>query len=177
MYVVSLGFASSTTIQSRDILITFVFLVHESRDQILLAEDEEDDGWDDGEEEVFGLGIEDDSDDDNEDDTGEEDTAINEGYDDLDRSPPRKPKKTQKTVKKNEASPSSSGSESEESESWGRKKSAYYASNDGLLADKEGEDDEEEAYEMEEREARRLQARMRETMDEEDYGLDDVMNT
>ena len=43
-----------------------------------------------------------------------------------------------------------------------------------MLADKEGEEDEEEAYEMEEREARRLQARARDTMEDADYGFDDM---
>ncbi|KAF8521065.1 Sas10 C-terminal domain-containing protein, partial [Gautieria morchelliformis] len=82
----------------------------------------------------------------------------------------RKPKK--QTAK---ASSLPSDTESEESESWGRKKSAYYASNAGLLAEKEGEEDEEEANQMEEREARRLQARMRDTMVDEDFGLDDML--
>lgn len=151
-------------------------LVHEMRDRIMLeGEDAEgDEEWDDGEEEVFGLDLEDDSEDDNAVNGEGVDAGINEIIED-EGSPSHNSKKTkQKTPRRTEASPSPSDSESEELESWGHKKSAYYASNAGLLADREGEEDEEEANEMEEREARRLQARMRENMEDEDYGLDEL---
>lgn len=135
--------------------------------------------WGDGEEEIFGLELEDDSGDNEMVDGEGGDPDVNESDEDEDISSSLKHKsrKTKKnTAKRIVASPSPSDAESEESESWGRKKSAYYASNVGLLADKEGEEGEEEANEMEEREARRLQARMRDTMVDEDYGLDELFN-
>jgi len=41
---------------------------------------------------------------------------------------------------------------------------------------KEGQEDEEEANDMEEQEAKRLQAKMRDGMSDGDFGLDDVMD-
>ena len=61
-----------------------------------------------------------------------------------------------------------SGSEEEE-EGWGTKKSAYYASNAGEI-----ESDDEEAHELEEQEARRLQTKARDAMADDDFGLGDV---
>lgn len=54
-------------------------------------------------------------------------------------------------------------------ETWGRNKSAYYSSN---AADVESDD--EEANELEEQEAKRLQAKAREVMVEDDFGLHDL---
>lgn len=62
---------------------------------------------------------------------------------------------------------SESGSDVDDTEGWGSKKSAYYSSNAAQL-----ESDDEEANEMEEQEARRLQAKMRTHMSESDFGLD-----
>ena len=64
----------------------------------------------------------------------------------------------------------SESSESSEEEGWGTKKSAYYASN----AD-EIESDDEEANELEEQEAKRLQAKARDAMADNDFGLGDVV--
>ncbi|KAF8587581.1 hypothetical protein K439DRAFT_810748 [Ramaria rubella] len=150
---------------------------HSTRDRILLeGEDfEGEEEWGDGEEEVFGLGLDDESEDDEETD-GEGDALSQEDVEESTSAVPGKSKKTKKSAKKTDSSSLPSGSDSEESESWGRTKSAYYASNAGLLADKEGEEDEEEANEMEEQEARRLQTRMRDTMVDEDFGLDYVVD-
>ena len=59
--------------------------------------------------------------------------------------------------------------ESEEEESWGRKKSAYYSSN---AAELDSED--EEANELEEQEAKRIQAKTRDAMLDDDFGLADI---
>ena len=60
--------------------------------------------------------------------------------------------------------------ESEEEEGWGTKKSAYYASNAEQL-----ESDDEEANELEEQEAKRLQSKARDAMADDDFGLGDVV--
>ncbi|KAI0054563.1 hypothetical protein BV25DRAFT_1873312 [Artomyces pyxidatus] len=60
--------------------------------------------------------------------------------------------------------------ESEEEESWGRKKSTYYSSNAAEL-----DSDDEEANELEEQEAKRLQEKIRDVMAEDDFGLGDVV--
>jgi len=57
----------------------------------------------------------------------------------------------------------------EEEEGWGGKKSAYYSSNAAQL-----DSEDEEANEMEEQEAKRLQAKARDTMIDDDFGLTDV---
>ncbi|KAH9955170.1 hypothetical protein BC827DRAFT_1271975 [Russula dissimulans] len=59
--------------------------------------------------------------------------------------------------------------ESEEEESWGRKKSAYYASNAPEI-----DSEDEEANEMEEQEARRIQAKARDALLDDDFGLVDI---
>jgi U3 small nucleolar RNA-associated protein 3 len=59
--------------------------------------------------------------------------------------------------------------ESEEEETWGTKKSAYYSANDAHF-----DSEDEEANELEEKEARRLQMKAREGMCDEDFGLDNL---
>ncbi|KII86949.1 hypothetical protein PLICRDRAFT_43637 [Plicaturopsis crispa FD-325 SS-3] len=83
--------------------------------------------------------------------------------------PPSK-KATAKPKSKKKAPTSSSSEDDSESEeeTWGRTKGAYYSSNAAQL-----ESDDEEANELEEQEARRLQAKMREAMAEDDFGLGD----
>jgi U3 small nucleolar RNA-associated protein 3 len=139
--------------------------VEASRDQILLEADEQgasDDGDDD---EVFalqGLAPSSDASDEDEDASDEEDAAP---------TPSSKPSKAQK--KKKPAPPASSASENEEDEEeeegWGRKKAAYYASNAELIAS-----DDDEANELEEAEARRLQLKARSALRDEDFGLADL---
>ncbi|KDQ21628.1 hypothetical protein BOTBODRAFT_208901 [Botryobasidium botryosum FD-172 SS1] len=141
-------------------------LFHAGRDKILLDGQEDGDTDDDlnDEEEVFGLkGI--DSEDDDVDDDQE---------DDLPETPATSAAKRKSKDKKSTRGPRSSSSQSSESESedderWGSKKSAYYSSNAALL----GSDD-EEANQLEEMEARRLQAKSKELITEDDYGLADV---
>jgi len=59
-------------------------------------------------------------------------------------------------------------SEESEEESWGRKASAYYSSNAAQI-----ESDDDEALELEENEAIRLQAKALDGMDDNDFGLND----
>ncbi|KAF8527529.1 Sas10 C-terminal domain-containing protein [Hysterangium stoloniferum] len=148
---------------------------HDIRDKILLEGEnpDSDEGWDD-DEEVFGLGLSEESDD--EDENARKDTEGDPSDQEVSLLQRKEKKKTKKTLKQPSPSPSPSESDADESESWGKNKSAYYASNADVIASKEGEEDEEEANEMEEREARRLQARMRDDMLDEDYGLSDVVD-
>lgn len=138
-------------------------LVHVSRDKVLL--DGGDYGRDDDgdEDEVFALqGIEDEDDGDVE--------MLSE--DDILQETPSKSTKTTKAKNSKKRKKVANSSEEEpsdsEEETWGRGKSAYYASN---AAELESED--EEGHELEEQEAKRLQAKGREGMADEDFGLDD----
>jgi U3 small nucleolar RNA-associated protein 3 len=139
--------------------------VEASRDQILLEGDEQGASDDGDEDEVFALqGLAPSSDASDEDaDASEEDSAA--------PPPTAKPSKAQK--KKKPAPPASSASENEdeeeEEEGWGRKKAAYYASNADLIAS-----DDDEANELEEAEARRLQLKARSALRDEDFGLADL---
>ncbi|KAI0287956.1 Sas10 C-terminal domain-containing protein [Russula brevipes] len=140
---------------------------HASKDRILL-EGEEAVADDDGDEdEVFSLkGIpSSESDEDEEEDAYEEE--------DLDED------QTHPTIRENigrkskvKLPPDSDDEEekgSEEEESWGHKKSAYYSSN---AAEIDSED--EEANELEEQEAGRIQTKARDAMVDDDFGLADI---
>lgn len=150
-------------------------VVHASRDKILL---EDDDGRSDDEgdeEEVFALkGMPDDSGDDES--VEEDENADAESDDNLEELAAHaaranaKAKKAKGKQKKN-GPPSTEGSDSEsEEEGWGRTKAAYYSSNAGQLSS-----DDEEANEMEEQEAKRLQAKARDAMADDDFGLGDAV--
>ncbi|KAI0647747.1 Sas10 C-terminal domain-containing protein [Trametes meyenii] len=151
---------------------------HASRDKILLDGDD-DGGSDDGDEdEVFALrGMDEDASEDSEDDG--EDAHYEDDEDDIDdvhyaaaeaaRKEKKKGKSTGKKGKKDESEEEESEEDSEEDEGWGTKKSAYYASNE---QDIDSED--EEAIELEEQEAKRLQTKARDAMADDDFGLDDV---
>jgi U3 small nucleolar RNA-associated protein 3 len=146
-------------------------LVHASRDQILLdGEDVQSD--DEGEEEeVFALkGVSDEEDDDEDDDEDYDDHDQDE-HDKEVQTPISKRAKQPNDKQKAEIPPTSDEDEreEEEEEGWGHKKSAYYSSN---AAELDSED--EEANEMEEQEAKRLQAKLREGMTDEDFGLGDI---
>ncbi|GJE88396.1 Sas10 C-terminal domain-containing protein [Phanerochaete sordida] len=142
---------------------------HAARDEILLdGEDRMSDDEGD-EEEVFALrGMPQDSD-------SEEDDHDEDDEDDFEDTHPEpgpstvKQKKGKKTSKAAASSESESESESEE-EGWGKSKAAYYSSNAGQL-----DSDDEEANEMEEQEARRLQAKARDAMTDNDFGLEDTV--
>ncbi|KIK07982.1 hypothetical protein K443DRAFT_672868 [Laccaria amethystina LaAM-08-1] len=145
---------------------------HASRDKILL-DGGDTAGYDDGDDdEVFALkGMPNDSDEDEdefglqeEDEDMVEDSAV----------PLKKEKKKDIKKKKGKAAIVSSSSEeereSDEEETWGRGKAAYYSSNADQL-----ESDDEEGNELEEQEAKRLQAKMREGMGDADFGLNDAV--
>ena len=141
------------------------YLVHASKDRILL-EGEEIGADDDGDEdEVFALkGIPSSESDEDEDD------VYDEEYDEDQPHPPTHVSKGGKAKVK--PPPESNDDEeqgSEEEESWGRKKSAYYSSNAADL-----DSDDEEANELEEQEARRIQAKARDAMLDDDFGLADL---
>ncbi|KAJ7044002.1 Sas10 C-terminal domain-containing protein [Mycena alexandri] len=134
---------------------------HASRDKILL-EGNELGGDDDGDEdEVFGLDLDD------SDDLEDEDVEENETED----IPATKAKSSKGKSKKAKAkSKASSDEDSDEDEAWGRGRSAYYSSNAAQL-----DSDDEEGNELEEQEAKRLQAKSRDAMADNDFGLDDVV--
>lgn len=152
-------------------IIHYLSLVHAARDRILLdGEDVRSDDEGD-EEEVFALkGIDDDS----EDDDDAEDMEDDEDNLDMPTDPgpssiKGKKNKGKKAAKAAGSSDEESGSEEEE-EGWGRSKANYYSSNAAQL-----ESDDEEANEMEEQEAKRLQAKARDAMVDDDFGLDDIV--
>jgi U3 small nucleolar RNA-associated protein 3 len=129
----------------------------------------------DDEEEVFALKGLDGDDYDNEDpDDGEEDEDEDEEDGDIEaESAPSRPKskKTKAALSKSATSKSVEEEiESEDEERWGKTKSAYYSS-----AANEADPDDEEARAMEETEARRLQGKARESMNDDDFGFEDVV--
>lgn len=132
---------------------------HASRDKILLNGDGDNEDEDGDEDEVFALeGV---SDEDSEEAEGD-----GEDEDDGDEDPVVTKSKTKtKTKLKKASSPSDTGSEDE---SWGRSKSAYYSSNAAQI-----DSEDEEANELEEQEARRLQVKARDAIHEDDFGLDE----
>ena len=157
----------------------YINVVHASRDKILL-EGDDDGGSDDGDEdEVFALkGMPDDGSSSDEDENegpeyGSDDDIDHVHYAAAESA--KKEKKKQGKAKGKKGKQDESGSEdeddeSEEEEGWGTKKSAYYASNAEQL-----ESDDEEANELEEQEAKRLQTKARDAMADDDFGLGDVV--
>ncbi|KAI8978801.1 Sas10 C-terminal domain-containing protein [Trametes punicea] len=163
---------------------------HASRDKILLEGDDAG-GSDDGDEdEVFALkGVSEDEDEDEDDTDGREGAQYEDDEDDIDdihyaaaeaAQKEKKKQKQKKTAKgkkgKDDGSASASDEEEEdeeedeeEEEGWGTKKSAYYSSNA-----QEIDSEDEEAIELEEQEAKRLQAKARDAMADDDFGLGDV---
>ncbi|CAA7261365.1 unnamed protein product [Cyclocybe aegerita] len=137
---------------------------HASRDKILLEGVGPGGYSDDGDEdEVFALkGMDDESEDE------EEVYGYGEHEEDEEaKNKTKKSKKAQKSEGKGKKS-SDDEQESEEEESWGKGRGSYYSSNADQL-----ESDDEEGNELEEKEATRLQAKMREEMEDEDFGLND----
>jgi U3 small nucleolar RNA-associated protein 3 len=87
------------------------------------------------------------------------------------KSASKSSKKAKKKVNKPDDSSESENSDDEsEEETWGTKKSAFYDAD-------EVDSDDEEALELEEQEARRLQAKARSDMTEDDFGLNDAAFT
>ncbi|KAF9649767.1 hypothetical protein BDM02DRAFT_3113215 [Thelephora ganbajun] len=149
---------------------------HANQDRILLDGDEMQYDEDDfgAEDEVFALNGVDSS---SEGEGGDENQEGEEDAMEVDDGP-----STSRSVKSSKAKPtkarklSAPGSgldqgedESEEEETWGTKKSAYYSANDAHF-----DSGDEEANELEEKEARRLQMEAREGMGDEDFGLDNL---
>lgn len=131
---------------------------HASRDKILLDEDGDVEDEDGDEDEVFALeGVSDEDSEEAEGDEDEDGFAHAEDDDDEDAVVTRRKTKLRK------ASSPDTGSEDE---SWGRSKSAYYSSNAAQI-----DSGDEEANELEEQEARKLQLKARDAIDEGDFGL------
>lgn len=140
-------------------LKTIIILVHASRDKILLNEDGDDEDEDGDEEEVFALeGVSDEDSEEAEGDEDEDGLAHAEDEDDEEDAVV-----TRRKTKSKKASSPDTGSEDE---SWGRSKSAYYSSNAAQI-----DSGDEEANELEEQEARKLQLKARDAIDEGDFGL------
>ncbi|KAF4617526.1 hypothetical protein D9613_006056 [Agrocybe pediades] len=143
---------------------------HESRDKILLEGDGpngyDDDGDDD---EVFALKGLEESESDEEDihDFQEDEEEAEEAAPEPKKS--KKSKKDKGKKKKKDEGEESDKEEDELEESWGKGKAAYYSSNADQL-----DTDDEEGNELEEQESKRLQAKMREEMADDDFGLADI---
>ena len=149
-------------------------VVHASKDKILLNGDQyggyDDDGDDD---EVFALkGVDNDSEEDEgfyEDEDGE---VLDNDETEIETEGPgtkKKSKHSKKVKRKTAGSPEPEEEEEEEEEDgWGRGRAAYYSSNAVEL-----ESDDEEGNELEEQEAKRLQAVARKEMTDDDFGLND----
>ncbi|KAG2057760.1 hypothetical protein BDR06DRAFT_951389 [Suillus hirtellus] len=132
---------------------------HASRDKILLNEDGDVADEDGDEEEVFALeGISDEDSEEAEGDEDEDGLVHAEDEDDEEDAVV-----TRRKTKLKKASSPDTGSEDE---SWGRSKSAYYSSNAAQI-----DSGDEEANELEEQEARKLQLKARDAIDEGDFGL------
>ncbi|KAN0127334.1 Sas10 C-terminal domain containing protein [Lactarius tabidus] len=139
---------------------------HASKDRILLEDEDVGADGDGGEEEVFALkGIQ----------SSESDEDAEDMNEDEEENQPRPEVRTKRKGKAKAKPPPESEDEEEseedeeEEESWGRKKSAYYSSN---AAELDSED--EEANELEEQEAKRLQVKARDAMADDDFGLADI---
>ncbi|KAG5732711.1 hypothetical protein E4T56_gene16691 [Termitomyces sp. T112] len=142
-------------------------LFHDSRDKVLLEGDNE---WqrddDDDEDEVFALkGMVD------EDDDEDVDMEYEEEAEDAEAVTETKMGREGKKKKKKKGSSSEEDSETEE-ESWGKSKAVWYSSNAAQL-----ESDDEEGNELEEQEAKRIQSKMQEEMQDGDFGLEDTVDT
>lgn len=151
------------------------YVVFAARDKILLDDtaraqaragpgmgDEDEFDQDD---EVFGLdGV-------GESTSGEDEDENEDEEEEVDPPPPRsKPKpKTRSTTQATSDSDGDSTDSEEELSHWGKSRSAYYADNSRVM-----DEDDTEAREMEEREGRRLQAKMIAEIGEDDWGFNDI---
>ncbi|KAF9242577.1 Sas10 C-terminal domain-containing protein [Melanogaster broomeanus] len=148
---------------------------HASRDKILLDVGNEYGDDDEDEDEVFALqGMSDDEDEaEDEDAVGyhdEEGEDIEEDASNKKSTSRSKPKSSKSKSDSKKSKDTSPQPDSEEEETWGRSKGAYYSSNAAQL-----DSDDEEANELEEQEALRLQAKARDALRDDDFGLGDVM--
>jgi U3 small nucleolar RNA-associated protein 3 len=151
-------------------VLTTFSTVHASRDHILLDGNQnyeyEDDEYED---EVFTLKGMDDEEEDHYDEDSEMLEVDDEEQEEISNLEKRKKKKPHSKKGHDESLQEESEEPSEEEEAWGKDKHAYYADNAHEL-----DSDDEEANEMEEQEAKRLQAKGREELVDADFGLDDV---
>ncbi|KAJ8469637.1 hypothetical protein ONZ51_g8864 [Trametes cubensis] len=166
--------------KASDILLDEEDQFHASRDKILLEGDDYG-GSDDGDEdEVFALkGMPEDESEDDEDDGEDGAQYEDDEDDDIDdihyaaaeaaQKEKKKQSKKGKGKKGKDSDEESESEDSEEEEGWGTKKSAYYSSNA-----QEIDSEDEEAIELEEQEAKRLQTKARDAMADDDFGLGDV---
>lgn len=153
-----------------DIPLDEVDQFHAGRDKILL-EDEDDYEVGEEDEEVFGLkGMDEDEDEDEDVDMDGEGDIEEEDARPTVKAKKDKKMKSKKKAKGELSSDEEEDGEEEEEETWGSGKAAYYNDN----AD-EIESDDEEALELELQEAKRLQAKSREDMTDEDFGLHDIV--
>lgn len=144
-------------------------IVHAAKDKILLEGNDPDYSDDGDEDEVLRLkGMDDDSEDEEDDDFAQYQEEI------LPEEPLAKKEKGKKAKKKKSKSSETKfrEGEEEEDESWGKGKAAYYSSNADQLAS-----DDEEGNELEEKEAIRLQAKIRQELEDEDFGLNDSLDS
>ena len=141
-------------------------IVHIAKDKILLEGNDEEYSDDGDEDEVFRLkGMDDDSEDER------HDNFEHEQYQEEEEPLAKRQKGKKAKKKKSKASGKKFGEEEEEEESWGKGKAAYYSSNADQLAS-----DDEEGNELEEKEAIRLQAKIRQELEDEDFGLNDSLD-
>jgi U3 small nucleolar RNA-associated protein 3 len=106
-----------------------------------------------------------------EDESEDEDEDVDMNDPDEEHATPSK-KEKQKPQKNRQFAHSESSEEPEsEEETWGKSKSAYYSSNAPQL-----DSDDDEANELEEQEAKRLQAKAREDLEDADFGLEDAFD-
>lgn len=109
-----------------------------------------------------------------EDEEDEESEVMEENENQSSRASPKAAKSKQKATAKGKGKgkesqlESSDDDDEEEEETWGSGKAAYYSSNAAQI-----ESDDEEALQLEEQEAKRLQAKARDDMNDEDFGLED----
>ncbi|KAJ3986579.1 Sas10 C-terminal domain-containing protein, partial [Lentinula detonsa] len=145
---------------------------HASRDQILLDDEGRDDDGDIDDDEVFALQMdeEEDEEEEEEEESDAEDNDFQSGQvaSQATNSKQKVSVKGKGNRKKDTEESSEDDEEEEEEESWGKGKAAYYSSNAAQI-----ESDDEEALQLEEQEAKRLQAKARDDMNEEDFGLED----
>ncbi len=142
--------------------------VHASKDRILLEGEDVGADDDEDEEEVFALkGIQSSDSDEDAEDIYEEEGQVDEEENQL--RPEVRARRKGKAKARPPPDSEEEGEEEEGEESWGHKKSAYYSSN---AAELDSED--EEANELEEQEARRLQVKARDAMADDDFGLADI---
>lgn len=148
----------------------FFAAVHAFKDKILLNGNHngnyDDDGDDD---EVFALkGLDDDSEEAGDFYEDDHDEILDDEAEIEKKTPTTKKRSLHSRNSKGKTAESLEPEDEDEEEGWGRGRAAYYSSNAVQL-----ESDDEEGNELEEQEAKRLQAAARKEMSDDDFGLND----